>query len=220
MNRVGRIVALCGLASLVAASVALARGVPINCTGGVCTGTSGFDSMNGSNFEDDIRGLAGDDGLFGNGADDILRGGSGQDFLSEDDDLSEDRLLGGADDDYLEGGFRADVLRGGAGDERQQGLLRGAPGPAFYKVSMFGDPGNDTLAGGSGDDSMEGEEGRDKMSGGSGSDYLDAIDDDTPGARDKLKCGKGFDRFRARAEDDVADDCEKRVPAPPLPPMP
>ncbi len=214
MNRVGRIVALCGLASLVVASVALARGLPINCTGGVCTGTSGSDSINGSNFKDDIRALAGDDALFGNLADDILRGGIGRDLLSEEEEPSEDRLLGGKGGDYLEGGLQADVLRGGAGDEREQGLMRGDPLPDFYVVSMFGDPGNDTLAGGSGNDSMEGEEGRDKMSGGAGSDYLDAIDDDPPGTRDKLKCGKGFDRFRARPEDEVADDCEKRVPAP------
>ena len=215
MKLVGRISAVCGLVVLLAASAAVARG--LICTGGVCKGTSGSDNLAGSNLKDDIRALAGDDFLFGNGADDILRGGKGGDLLSEEEDPSRDRLLAGKGDDYLEGGLQGDVLAGGPGDDRETGLLRGGL-PAFYAVSMFGDPGNDTISGGSGNDSMEGEEGRDKMKGGSGNDYLDAIDDDTPGTHDKLDCGKGFDRFRARPTDEVADNCEQRVPAPPLSP--
>ena len=43
-------------------------------------------------------------------------------------------------------------------------------------------------------------------------DYLDAINDDTPGTRDVLDCGKGFDRTPSpRSGDKVADNCERKI---------
>jgi Ca2+-binding RTX toxin-like protein len=86
-------------------------------------------------------------------------------------------------------------------------------------MSMFGDEGNDKVFGNGGEDSLEGEEGRDVMSGGPGNDYIDAINDDTSGTKDKVNCGKGFDRYSARAGDKVADNCEKKVPTIPTNPI-
>jgi hypothetical protein len=77
---------------------------------------------------------------------------------------------------------------------------------------MYGDEAGDKLFGGGGRDSMQGEEGVDLMKGGAGNDYLDAVNDDTAGTRDTVDCGKGFDRYSARAGDKVDDNCEQKVP--------
>jgi hypothetical protein len=63
---------------------------------------------------------------------------------------------------------------------------------------------------------MEGEEGDDVQRGGPGSDFIDAADDESPGGKDRVKCGGGLDDVMANENDVVADDCEKvsRVPNP------
>ena len=84
-----------------------------------------------------------------------------------------------------------------------------------YCAQLFGDLGNDSIFGGRGNDYIEGEQGRDKMSGGKGADVIDAANDDTPGAKDVVVCGRGIDTVFANAADKVADDCERVKP--PLP---
>ncbi|MEG6549249.1 FecR domain-containing protein [Desulfocurvibacter africanus] len=64
-------------------------------------GTSGDDTIGGTEFPDLIQGLAGDDVLSGLGGNDTLQGGAGNDFLfgGEGDDI----LDGGAGDDFMDG---------------------------------------------------------------------------------------------------------------------
>jgi Ca2+-binding RTX toxin-like protein len=200
------------------ATTALAAGIAwagppiIDCKGGPCTGTPAGETMNGSKLEDQISALGGNDSVFGNGADDVLKGGPGRDYVSENEGvLSADRLLAGPGDDYSEAGAGADVMRAGPGDDRAYDLFRGVL-PEFRQIAMYGDAGPDRMSGGRGDDSIEGEEGKDVMKGGSGNDYIDAVNDDTQGTRDEIICGKGFDRYSARAGDKVDDSCEQRVP--------
>jgi Ca2+-binding RTX toxin-like protein len=212
MKRTITIALALGTALSVCAVAAWAEN-PVTCfPGPSCTGTSGPDQIQGTDEEDRINALGGADFVEPQGADDVVNGGPGEDFLSEFESDGSDTLIGGGAGDYLEGGVQGDVLRGGSGDEREQGPVRGAPFPSFRFVSMFGDEGNDRLSGGAGRDSMEGEQGRDVMKGGPDNDYLDAVNDDTDGTRDVVDCGKGFDRYSARAGDKVDDSCERKVP--------
>jgi Ca2+-binding RTX toxin-like protein len=198
MNRVGKpVLGIGALVVLATASAALA-GAPlpfIDCTGGgKCTGTPAAEFMQGGDLEDRIFALAGNDEMEGEGAEDVINGGKGRDIL--------------------EGGDLGDVMRGGPGHDRGIIQLRqGTPPTAgVHYPGFFGDAGNDEMFGGRGNDYLEGEEGRDKFFGGDGKDYLDAINDDTKGTKDKLDCGRGFDRYSALAEDVIADNCEKKVP--------
>jgi Ca2+-binding RTX toxin-like protein len=198
MNRMAfRLAAGTVVAGLTIAAAALAGQRPtIDCTGGgKCTGTEDGEFMQGGDLVDRISALGGNDAAEGEGAEDVLKGGPGR--------------------DVLEGGDAADVMRGGRGHDRgiimkvRQGT---PPTSGLHFPGFFGDPGNDEMFGGDGNDYLEGEEGRDKFFGGDGKDYLDAINDDTDGTKDKLDCGLGFDRYSARAGDVVADNCEKKVP--------
>ena len=177
------------------ATLALGAGIawagnPVNCLPGPsCTGTAGADQIQGTDEEDNIKGLGGPDDIRPQGADDIANGGPGGDYLSEIISDGEDTLVGGPGDDSMEGGVQGDVLRGGSGDERANRIFRGLQVPEFRQISMYGDQGGDRLFGGGGRDSMEGEEGADLMKGGAGNDYLDAVDDDAEGTRDRLIAG-------------------------------
>ena len=178
---------------LAAAGMAAAQGDEIDCTGGgECIGTPGSEFMQGGPLRDLISSLGGNDAMEGEGSRDVLKGGGGR--------------------DVLEGGEAGDVMRGGPGDDLELFKTRG-PG-ATFGPGFFGDEGPDEMYGGGGDDYLEGEQGRDRMFGGSGRDYLDAINDDSKGTADKLDCGKGFDRYSAKPEDDVAGNCERRIPSP------
>jgi Ca2+-binding RTX toxin-like protein len=236
MKRLGvRIGAAAGIAVISIVAVAAARGVPIICPGGPCTGTEASETLEGSEDADQIDALGGDDTLHGNGADDVLRGGEGgdtsygnlgddrhfggpgQDFLSEGGPEGEDFMAGGDGNDEMEGGGEADTLTGGSGNERgaveTRATRRRGDVSCFrgFCAEMFGDEGPDTLKGGEGKDYMEGEQGRDVLNGGSGADVLDAVNEDT-GQRDKVVCGKGRDVVFANPNDRVADSCERVKP--------
>lgn len=203
-----------GISTLALTAAIAWAGNPVNCVPGPsCTGTDGADQIQGTDEEDLIKGLGGPDQINPQGADDVANGGPGDDYISESFSDGEDTMRGGSGDDYMEGGVEGDVLRGGPGDEQGNQVDRGAPFPEFRLTSMYGDQGGDRLLGGGGRDSMQGEEGRDLMKGGSGNDYLDAVNDDTAGTRDIVNCGRGFDRYSARAGDRVDDSCEQKVPA-------
>lgn len=97
---------------------------------GVAAGDSflSIENLNGSEFDDVLRGDSAANSLVGYGGDDHLVGREGNDELSG--------LLGG---DLLDGGFGADTLRGGAGDD-----------------TLIGGTGNDVLLGGDSGDLLEG----------------------------------------------------------------
>lgn len=116
-------------------------------------GSSGDDSITGTNITDRINGFAGDDTIIGELGQDTLSGGDGNDVLAGD--------RGDADAD----GGDADFLDGGDGDD-----------------ALFGQGGHDTLRGGAGADQMQGGVGNDvyQLNLGDGQDIvIDASGDNT-----------------------------------------
>ncbi|MGY4830466.1 calcium-binding protein [Sphaerotilaceae bacterium SBD11-9] len=84
---------------------------------GLFDGSSGDDTISGSDIGDTMRGLAGNDFLDGQGGRDSILGGDGDDVLIGGSGI--DTLEGGAGDDELDpyGAGGADRLVGGAGDD-------------------------------------------------------------------------------------------------------
>ena len=87
---------------------------------------TGFENIEGSDYND---------GLFGDDADNLLDGGDGRDFISGG--AGNDTLEGGGDYDVLDGGEGADTLFGGTSDE--EGAIEtdlaayfGASGPLVF----------------------------------------------------------------------------------------
>ncbi|MDP5305755.1 calcium-binding protein [Paracoccus spongiarum] len=113
-------------------------------------GTSGNDTLTGTNFSDL---------LWGNGGNDLLRGLGGSDDLEGDG--GNDRLFGGGGNDELEGDDGRDLLRGGAGNDE-----------------LDGDDGDDRLFGQAGRDTLDGGDGNDLLVGGGGADEFEFGDGD------------------------------------------
>lgn len=98
-------------------------------------GTSGDDTLNGTDDGEVFFGFGGNDTIFGRGGKDVAFGGRGDDLIfggNGKDHLfgrsGNDALVGEADKDHLFGGSGRDLLLGGAG-----------------KDVMVGGPGNDTF---------------------------------------------------------------------------
>jgi Ca2+-binding RTX toxin-like protein len=96
----------------------------------VITGTSGNDTLNGTDEYDEIYGLTGND---------TLNGGLGYDMLWGDQ--GDDVLNGGDGNDFLDGGDGRDTLNGGAGDDFLVVPLQPDAGEAYS-----GGDGFDTLS--------------------------------------------------------------------------
>jgi predicted chitinase len=132
-------------------------------------GSSGNDSILGSDNGETLRGFAGDDTihalsgndwLSGDAQNDWMNGNAGQDTVYGDagnDTLyggkNEDILLGNAGRDWLSGNRESDTIRGGEDDDLIYGgkgndLISGDPG----EDTLFGDKGSNTLQGGDGSD--------------------------------------------------------------------
>jgi predicted chitinase len=134
-------------------------------------GSSGNDSILGSNNAETLRGFAGDDTihalsgndwLSGDEQDDWLNGNAGQDTVYGDagkDTLyggkNEDILLGNAGEDWLSGNRESDTIRGGEDDDL-----------------IYGGKGNDLISGDSGEDTLFGDKGSNTLQGGEGSDLF------------------------------------------------
>jgi Ca2+-binding RTX toxin-like protein len=116
----------------------------------ILDGDGDSDNLNGSAFDDRLRGLGGDDTLNGGAGNDTLVGNGGADVLN-----------GAAGNDVLKGGGGADSLNGGTGDD----VLKGGGG----NDELDGGEGDDTYVIGIGDVSVD--ENRD-----SGSEGVDVID--------------------------------------------
>jgi Ca2+-binding RTX toxin-like protein len=91
-------------------------------------GTPFDDSLRGTPANEDIHGGAGDDDIFGNGGADLLDGGAGDDYLQGDS--GNDTLLGGDGDDFLLGEGGNDSLDGGNG----LNALVGGEGDDHYEI--------------------------------------------------------------------------------------
>ena len=121
-----------------------------------------FETINGTEEDDElylgnaggeIFGLQGDDRLIGGDGDDLLDGGDGDDSLFALDGA--DVLYGGEGDDSLAGNSGDDELYGGAGDD-----------------TLMGGEGDNLLDGGDGDDILIGGDGNNEFYGGAGNDSL------------------------------------------------
>ncbi|MBV6865632.1 calcium-binding protein [Xanthomonas euvesicatoria] len=88
--------------------------------GGLVSGGSGSDSLQGASQAGRIYGMAGDDALHAGSAGDLLNGGSGNDTLT--DGAGDDVMLGGAGNDVIYFGAQGpadevDIADGGAGND-------------------------------------------------------------------------------------------------------
>ncbi|MCU0839931.1 MAG: PKD domain-containing protein [Rhodospirillales bacterium] len=189
-----------------------AQGVSVNLLWATATGQGndvlrGFETVNGSNFNDTITGDGGSNMLIGGRGDDVLDGGVGN-----------DTLLGGAGNDTLIGGSGIDVVHYGAapagvtvnltigtasGDGSDTLISIESVTGSKYGDLLIGDLGNNTLTGDAGNDTLDGGDGNDNLNGGAGEDLLIS-----GRGRDILYGGEGADRFRFQlgdSSDDIRD---------------
>ena len=142
----------------------------------------------GTGQSETLTGTSGDDVIYGYGGDDQLEGGDGNDELRGGE--GNDILYGGEGDDTLVPGNGNDTIYGGPGDDKINGDLSNPSDPSdrtiwfWYAADpllIYGDSGNDIVAGGQnndiiyggiGDDILHGKEGDDKIYGEAGADYI------------------------------------------------
>ncbi len=195
-------------------------------------GMAAGDIIDGLDGNDLIAGLEGDDTILGGAGNDLLHGAAGSDSIvggSEDD-----WITAGTGDDFVDGGPGADTLDGGAGVDTLSfasavgpitalltaGTSSGATVDVFKNFeivqgssfddsiagvdglddSLHGGSGNDTLTGMGGFDSLSGDDGNDSLNGGTFPDTLSGGDGD-----DTLLGGSGNDLLRPGNGDDSAD---------------
>jgi Ca2+-binding RTX toxin-like protein len=151
--------------------------------------------VDGSKFDDTMKGSGGLNGLYGDAGNDTLSGLGGPDYLP-----------GGPGDDKIDGGPGYDWLDywdapAGVQVRLAKGTATGGGGnDTFHSMEgVFGSKYADVLVGGTGADHLEGYNGNDKLYGGKGKDFLDG--------------GKGKDRADGGRARDVCH-AEKRVHCP------
>lgn len=146
-----------------------------------------IESIDGSDFDDTIRGDDQDNYLVGNAGNDTIDGRGGLDqvsYLSANTGVQVDLQAGTANDGFgtvdtlvsieeAQGSDFADVLNGSSGNNLLAGYdgndtLRGLNGKDF----LLGYDGNDSLIGGLGKDTLIGDAGNDTLLGGGGNDSL------------------------------------------------
>jgi Ca2+-binding RTX toxin-like protein len=130
-----------------------------NGLGCTITGTSGNDTLNGTNGADVICGLGGNDTIDGDNGNDTIYAGDG--------------------DDSVGGGNGADTIYGQGGNDDNDGeTLLGWLLHLFDNGNdvIDGGPGNDTLDGQNGNDTLVDHSGTDSLSGSSGTDSIDVQD--------------------------------------------
>ena len=179
-------------------------------------GTNGPDTLRGTHEDDNMLGKGGNDVLFALRGEDNLLGGSGKDWVLGGNERipfgGEKNLQGGPGNDGVVGGIGSDTLLGGTGSD----FLLGDNGPD----RVMGNKGRDLVEGGRGADRLSGGDSTDilisgpieervtnTLSGGDGDDIF--VVDNVPAAKDRVSCGRGFDRVIADRKDMVAADCEK-----------
>jgi hypothetical protein len=151
-------------------------------------GTSGDDTLRGTNERELITGRGGDDAIRARGGKDCANGNSGN-----------DNVHGGPESDQVKGGGGKDRAKGGGDGDR----VKGQAG----KDRVGGGGGDDKVTGGAGKDRVKGGGGVDKIKGQGGKDRLKAVD----GKSDRVNCGGGKDRATVDKNDRVSDNCEKVV---------
>ena len=125
---------------------------------GEILGTSGNDTISGTNGDDVICAGAGNDVVNGLGGDDLIFLQAGSDRGSGGS--GDDDIIGGKGNDSISGNGGGDVLRGKGGSDR----LAGGGG----RDILLGGGGRDQLRGGAGGDDLRGSRGNDRLFGGPG----------------------------------------------------
>lgn len=184
-----------------------------------------IESINGSNFNDTIRGdnqanqvfggdgndviegRGGDDGLNGANGNDTIRGGAGNDFINGDFGPlgGNDQLFGDEGDDLLDGGAGADLLDGGDGFDQANyySALAAVTVDLSNLTANTGDAAGDSYVsieffGGSNfNDALRGSAQEEDFFGGDGNDTLEGR-----GGNDQLNGGIGNDLIIGGTGDD------------------
>jgi len=179
----------------------------------------GNDTVRAGDGNDTINGESGIDYLYGGNGNDTMDGGAEADFMYGDDGADImlgnegiDTMFGGVGNDVMYGGTQSDIMNGGAGDDVMfggDGLVDPGTGilqpfnpltplvgildpvndivPVLLDDSMNGGSGNDTLFGGGGWDVLNGNSGHDILvPGTAGSD---------PNGRESMDGGEGDDIY-------------------------
>ena len=154
--------------------------------------------IEGDDEDNVLNGTAGDDGILAKGGDDLINPGAG--------------------DDLVGAGFGDDTVTAAAGDGDDE-IYLGAGDDLYGGLDLGADEGNDTIFGGSGEDTIitnlgnhyiEAGDGDDRIEDHGGTVYIDGGDDDdlilspdasTPDAQDTLMGGSGDDTIHAGAYD-------------------
>ena len=185
------------------------------------TGGTGNDTIHAGDGDDTLLGGDGDDTLLAGAGTDTLDGGAGNDLLKVDDTDGTVTVVGGSGTDTLDfdgnGGMTATFSADGAGSFSAVAgsasgsfsdieVLRGSLGDDTYDasattlgVTMYGNHGDDTLTGGTGDDTLYGEDDADTLVGGAGDDTLYGGDGD-----DNIEGGAGDDTIDGGSGTDTA----------------
>lgn len=160
---------------------------PAAATGRYCNGrkativgTSGDDTLNGTDGQDVIMGFGGDDRINGYGDKDVICAGPGNDIVDGGD--GDDEIRAEAGDDLVDGGAGRDRIYGGSGDDTIDGgvdsdTLHGQSGLDIINTGdghdwAFGGPGDDQLNGSYFTDRLFGQDGDDQLYGVGGSNAL------------------------------------------------
>ncbi len=177
-------------------SISLLAGLAANGDGQGDT-LSGFENVDGSQFDDIIegdsganvlQGLGGNDHLYGEAGSDTLFGGDGDDIFHLTDDGAADGVWGGSGSNSLLFSSSSQAVtvdlklglgaQGAAGDTYQE--IQNVDGSAFSDTLTLADGGgrayggnsDDILTGGTGDDTLTGGNGFDTLTGGAGNDQF------------------------------------------------
>ena len=168
-------------------------------------GTSGADTLSGSEYRDHITGGPGADVIRGMGGADWLRGAGGSDTLyangGDGYDPSSNLLEGGAGNDTLHPALGSDRLNGGSGTDTVSYAHLGASGRGIVinladSTRSTGEARGDTfesiekIVGSGGNDVLIGDGSANTLSGGAGKDRLISR-----GGADTLDGGAGTDEF-------------------------
>ena len=173
---------------------------------------SGADVMQGSGFDDRLRGYAGDDTVTTGAGDDFVDGGDGDDDvfggIGNDtiaDPAGANYLRGDEGDDYLVGGLQFDDINGNMGNDTAIGgpgddwVVGGKDNDVLFGEDggdlVYGNLGDDTCDAGAGNDIVRGGQSNDSLSGGGGDDFVSGDRGD-----DTMIGGAGADLFHSFAD--------------------
>lgn len=123
----------------------------------ISPGTTGADSLLGSDAPSDLSGGQGDDLVFGGTGDDSLSGGADDDTIQGGSGA--DEILGGDGQDSLSGDEGADTLDGGAGNDILSdvdgGTISGGEGDDHLIVGVLPEEHETVVDGGLGEDTLD-----------------------------------------------------------------